>query len=139
MGRSGERQWLKIIIHDDFKPGSFFCKKTPPKAVETAASMPPGRDRGEQRTNNMSQIAKLLFSIFSLLFIICSLLPDPYFPLPPRPTIAAFGVGSRNSSVGVTAGIPVVVGAGILGLKITVKRRVSQLSVCANGNAGDLA
>jgi len=34
---------LKISIHADFKLGSFFCEKTPPKAMETAASMPQGR------------------------------------------------------------------------------------------------
>jgi len=32
---------LKIRIHADFKPRSFFYEKTPPKAIVTATSMSP--------------------------------------------------------------------------------------------------
>ena len=35
-----------IHIHADFKLRSFFCEKTPPKASETAASVPPGGGSG---------------------------------------------------------------------------------------------
>ena len=44
-----ERAMLKIGIHANFQLRSFFYEKTPAKAMETAASMPPKAMRKGKR------------------------------------------------------------------------------------------
>ena len=54
---------LKIRIHADFKLRSFFLEKTPAKAIETAASMPPKAGDNVAKLNTGS---KHLYSLISL-------------------------------------------------------------------------